>query len=111
MNDRLQLSSELRQQQTLTPMQVQFVRLLEMNAAAIEDEVQRRLDENPALEVAEPAESGHADDSFNETAEDLQRADYRDEDDMLPLPASSRHGVSEDAESVSSILENSAADE
>ena len=82
MNDRLQLNSELRQQQTLTPMQVQFVRLLEMNAAAIEDEVQRRLDENPALEVAEPAENSRADDSFNETAEDLQRADYRDEDDI-----------------------------
>ncbi|MDD6723362.1 MAG: hypothetical protein PUE10_05650, partial [Bacteroidales bacterium] len=111
MNDRLQLNSELRQQQTLTPMQVQFVRLLEMNAAAIEDEVQRRLDENPALEVAEPAENSRADDSFNETAEDLQRADYRDEDDMPPLPASARSHGTGDAASVSSILESSAADE
>lgn len=113
MNERLQLNSELRQQQTLTPMQVQFVRLLEMNAAAIEDEVQRRLDENPALEVAEPAANDRSSDdgSFNETAEDLQRADYRDEDDMPPLPSSGRNRSADDLTSVSTIIESSAADE
>lgn len=107
MKDRLQLNSELRQQQTLTPMQVQYVRLLEMNAPAIEDEVQRRLDENPALEVAEPHDAAKPEgDSFNETAEDLQRADYRDEDDMPPLPR--QYGRTY-GESISTILEGSAA--
>ena len=39
-------------------MQVQFVRLLEMNGAEIEDEVRRALDENPALEATDSLLSG-----------------------------------------------------
>lgn len=111
MKERLQINSELRQQQTLTPMQVQYVRLLEMNAAAIEDEVQRRLDENPALEVAGDADTSGsaADDSFNESAEDLQRADYRDEDDMPAMPADRSRRHDDSGNSVSTILEGTAA--
>lgn len=50
MKESLNLSQELRQQQTLAPMQLQYVKMLEMNAPEVEDEVQRALDENPALE-------------------------------------------------------------
>ncbi len=89
MDDSLRLSLSQRQQQTLAPMQLQFVRLLEMNGAEAEEEVRRALDENPALEAAEPdRESGDshegADDlnDFNESAEQLQMADYRSEDDI-----------------------------
>lgn len=49
-SDSLNLSQEIRQQQTLAPMQLQYVKMLEMNAPEIEDEVQRAIDENPALE-------------------------------------------------------------
>ncbi len=52
-SESLHLSQELRQQQTLAPMQLQFVKLLEMNGPEVEDEVRRALDENPALETEE----------------------------------------------------------
>lgn len=49
----LRQTQELRQQQTLAPMQLQYVKMLEMNGPEVEDEVQRALDENPALETDE----------------------------------------------------------
>lgn len=97
------------QTQTLTPMQVQYVRLLEMNTPAIEDEVARRLDENPALIKSEnDVEGGSTADSFNESAEDLQRADYRSEEDMPVTPSRS---YTDNADSRRFILESSTADE
>jgi RNA polymerase sigma-54 factor len=88
MKEGFELSQTQSQIQTLAPLQVQFVKLLEMNTAAIEDEVHRRLDENPALEEVAPAsavsDSDGDTDAYNETSEELQRADYRDEDDMMP---------------------------
>lgn len=80
-------SQSLQQQQALklrlNPQQVAFGRLLEMSAPEFEDEVRREIDENPALEVAEPevAEEHAEGDDFNETAEQLQQADYGDPDD------------------------------
>lgn len=55
-SESLRLQQQLRQQQTLAPMQLQYVKMLEMNTPEVEDEVQRALDENPALEAddAEP---------------------------------------------------------
>lgn len=82
MDDRLSLSLAQRQQTTLAPMQLQFVRMLEMNGAEAEDEVARALDDNPALEIAgDPVE--HAEEnSFDETAEQLQRADYSSDEEI-----------------------------
>lgn len=40
--------------QFLTQQQLRFVRLLEMNAPELDDEVERELEANPALDVAEP---------------------------------------------------------
>ncbi|MDE7449841.1 MAG: RNA polymerase factor sigma-54 [Paramuribaculum sp.] len=87
MKESLSQSLNQRLQQRLSPMQVQFVRLLEMNGAEIEDEVRRALDENPALEAtdsstADISTDDHDDTPFTETAEELQRADYRSEDDI-----------------------------
>lgn len=84
------LSTELKQTQRLTPLQVQFVRMLEMTGPEMEDEVQRALDEMPALEAAEEhgdentatvnaTEDG---DDFTETPDDMQRADFRSDDDI-----------------------------
>ena len=52
MGKSLSLATEIKQQQRLTPLQVQFVRMLEMTGPEAEDEVQRALDEMPALEAA-----------------------------------------------------------
>lgn len=84
MDSRLKLSTALRQQQTLAPMQLQFVRMLEMNNAEVEDEVQRMLDDNPALEVAEAAPDEISDEQkeFGESADQLQLADYSSEDEI-----------------------------
>lgn len=41
----------LRQQQTLSPQQILFLRLLGLNELELEDEVHRTIDENPALEA------------------------------------------------------------
>ena len=71
---------ELKQTQKLSPLQVRFVRMLEMNGPEVEDEVKHALDDNPALEVAE--ESEHEESDFNESAEDMQLADYGSEDEI-----------------------------
>lgn len=81
MKPTLQQQQELRQLQRLTPMQVQFVRMLEMTGPELESEVDRALDEMPALEIAEnPATQ--TDDTFNETAEQVQLADYGNDDEI-----------------------------
>jgi RNA polymerase sigma-54 factor len=86
MDESLRISQDERLQQRLNPQQVIFGRLLEMTAPEVEDEVRRVLDENPALEEREHVDSDddihNEDDDFSESAEELQRADYRDEDDI-----------------------------
>ncbi len=92
-------SQHLTQQQQLglklNPRQVAFGRLLEMSAPEFEDEVRRAIDENPALEVVESATPATANEDFNETAEQLQQADYADADDIpsyrLNLPQASSY--------------------
>lgn len=85
MEESLSLSQEQKLQQRLTPMQVQFVRMLEMTSPELEEEVRRTVDENPALEVADNDNNVSIDsdgETFNESAEDMQLADYRSEDDI-----------------------------
>lgn len=81
----LSLTQEARLQQRLNPQQVIFGRYLEMNAPEIEDEVRRVVDENPAIEVVSErngADNISEEGEFNETAEQLQMADYGNDDDM-----------------------------
>jgi len=49
----LKQTLEQKLQQRLAPLQVQFVRLLEMNEPEVEEEVRREIDDNPALEVVD----------------------------------------------------------
>ena len=79
----LRLTASQKQQLKLNPMQVQFGRMLELTGRELEEEIRRTVDENPALEIkpAEHADDGDvsdAQDSFDESSEDLQRADYGD---------------------------------
>ncbi|MDE6300548.1 MAG: RNA polymerase factor sigma-54 [Muribaculaceae bacterium] len=78
------ISQEIRQTLRLSPAQIRFGRILEMTAPEFEDEVTRALEENPALEAVD-SDTQLPDDgaeSFNETAEQLQRADFRSDEDM-----------------------------
>ena len=90
------LSLSQRQQQTLAPLQLQYVKALEMTAPEFDDEERRELDDNPALEAVDedsPAET----ESFGESAEELQSADYSDPDEM-PQYLLEAHNWSADGE-------------
>lgn len=80
------MTQEQKLQQRLSPQQVQFVKMLEMNRAEMEDEVRHEIEDNPAIEAVDsheaeslPTEDGR---QFNETAEDMQRADYSSDDEV-----------------------------
>ncbi len=66
-------------------MQMRLVRMLEMTEPEIEEEVRREVDDNPALEVVDtPAAGEEPTEAYGESAEQMQLADYRDEDDIPP---------------------------
>lgn len=71
-------------QQRLSPLQLRFVRMLEMSEPEMEDEVRRELDENPALSEAEAsaADPLAETDDFAETPEQMQMADYSSEEEI-----------------------------
>ena len=86
MSEQLKIEQQTKLQQRLNPRQVIFGRYLEMTTPEIEDEVRRVIDENPALEVvsehgSDLSESA-GEDTFGESAEQLQLADYGSEDDV-----------------------------
>lgn len=101
MEETLKLSTEQKLQQRLTPLQVQFVRMLEMTGPEVEDEVRRALDENPALEQCDNDMSNNnltedSSETFNESAEEIQLADYRDEDDIPSYRLEARNHSADD---------------
>jgi RNA polymerase sigma-54 factor len=66
-----------KQQQRLSPLQIQQAKLLELTALEMEDRVKQELEDNPALEeeAKEQAEETNS-------AEDISLGDYRTEDDI-----------------------------
>lgn len=68
MNETLSLDTSLKQQQRLTPLQVQFVKMLEMTTPELEETVRRAVDEMPALEATYPEEAPDADSEENPSA-------------------------------------------
>ena len=91
--------------QWIAPEQKMLGRLIEMNGAELEEEVRRATEENPALEVVEssPVEQEHVDryedgEIINETAEDMMKADYRNEDDIPYYRTSVNNRSSDDEE-------------
>ncbi len=85
MKESLSQSLEQRLQLRLSPMQMRLVRMLEMTEPEIEEEVRREVDDNPALEVVDtPAAGEEPTEAYGESAEQMQLADYRDEDDIPP---------------------------
>ena len=92
----LHLSTEQRLQQTLSPQQVRYFKILEMPEARVEEEVRRELDENPALEVAGSTDTDNIAETFGETAEEMQLADYRNEDDIPAYRLEARNHSADD---------------
>lgn len=80
MEEVLKLTAQQKLQQRLTPLQVQFVKMLEMTGPELEDEVRRAVDDNPALEIAGDDPAALPENDFNESAEEMQMADYRGDD-------------------------------
>lgn len=97
MKESLSQSLDQRLQLKLSPMQMRLVRMLEMTEPEIEEEVRREVDENPALEVVDhTSESEPDNDAFGESAEQMQLADYRDEDDIPPYRLESNNRSADD---------------
>ena len=79
-----------KQQQKLSPLQIQQIKLLELTGLEIDDRINRELEENPALEesIDSPVEK-QEEDSLSEyeqedniSQEDMMLGDYRTEDDI-----------------------------
>lgn len=75
----LQQTQQQRQLINLSPMQIKYFKMLEMNRVEAEEEVRRALEDNPALDTVD-SETLMPD--FNESAEELQRADYGSEEEI-----------------------------
>ena len=76
MNETLSLETGLKQQLRLTPLQVQFVKMLEMSTPELEETVRRAVDEMPALEATYPDEM---------TQNDHSSPSISTDDDPTPL--------------------------
>lgn len=87
-NESLRQEQQLALQQRLNPQNVALGRVLEMSVPEFEDEVRRELDDNPALEAVEP--ENDTTDDFGESSEQLQLADYADDDDAPAYLAGNR---------------------
>jgi RNA polymerase sigma-54 factor len=78
-----------KQQQKLSPLQIQQIKLLELTGLEIEDRINQELEENPALEETGDASTDPDEenidsefDSENNTGEDISLGDYLTEDDI-----------------------------
>jgi RNA polymerase sigma-54 factor len=79
-----------KQQQKLSPLQIQQIKMLELTGLEIEDRINQELEENPALEESQDvAVESQDEDSLSEfeqendfSQEDMILGDYRSEDDI-----------------------------
>lgn len=126
MKETLHLTQEQKLQQRLSPQQVQFVRLLEMNRVEMEDEVRHEVLDNPAIQVTDNDESRQHDDfnesgndneddsSANEIKPDPDMRDNDDDDDNDDIPAYrlniSNHSADDKAYEPVATSENSLID-
>ncbi|MCM1111365.1 MAG: RNA polymerase factor sigma-54, partial [Clostridium sp.] len=91
MRESLEQTTEQRLQQSLSPLQLTYARTLEMNGPEFDEEVRHVVDENPALEVVDESPE-----EFNETSDEMQLADYADEDDIPPYRLNARNRSADD---------------
>lgn len=87
MQEKQKLSQQQRLTTKLSPLQVRYVKMLEMTSPEVDEAVRRELDDNPALQASDNDEAflQNSDDSkeeFSETADEMMLADYKGEDDI-----------------------------
>ena len=84
------------QVQRLSPLQMQMIRLIELNSVELEERIKQEMEENPALDEKIEDESNQelksSDDEYDEalSEEDLVKGDYSSEEDMPDFRLSSR---------------------
>ncbi|MDE7397653.1 MAG: RNA polymerase factor sigma-54 [Muribaculum sp.] len=102
MEERLHQTQQQRMQQRLLPLQVRYGRMLEMSGPEVEDEVRQMLDDNPALCEVHHEDASTGDDAFSETSEEIQLADFPNEDEIPYRQAISGSGTNAIASSYGS---------
>jgi RNA polymerase sigma-54 factor len=84
----LRQHQELKQSQRLSPLQMQMIRLIELNSLELEDRIKQEVEENPALETSDADTSNDTGDEIgtNEddflSQDDIILGDYLSEDDI-----------------------------
>ena len=83
----LKQHQELKQSQRLSPLQMQVIKLVELNSVEVEDRIKQELEDNPALEgdsIESPSDANNEDKNSDEliTEEDMVLGDYSSEDDV-----------------------------
>ena len=88
----LRQQQELKQIQKLSPLQMQVIKLVELNTVELEDKIKQELEENPALEAGDEEMPQNPDDNDislenddegeNVSQEDIILGDYASEEDI-----------------------------
>ena len=85
----LRQQQNIKQTQRLSPLQMQMIRLIELNSVELEDRIKKEMEENPALDEGvdkdeTDTELRNSDDEYAEvlSEEDLVKGDYSSEEDM-----------------------------
>lgn len=79
---------ELKQVQKLSPLQMQVIKLIELNTVEIEDRIKQELEDNPALDTGDFELGGQGEDlsldrkTDEASEEDISLGDYLNEDDI-----------------------------
>ncbi len=84
----LRQQQELKQLQRLSPLQMQVIKLIELNSVEVEERIKQEIEDNPAIETAD-SELNKDDDGIDDsdlaeklTQEDIILGDYFSEDDV-----------------------------
>lgn len=83
----LRQQQELKQTQRLSPLQMQVIKLVELNSVEVEDRIKQELEDNPALESSdnETIDDSDTNDNSKDTdlsQEDIILGDYSSDDDV-----------------------------
>lgn len=84
----LRQQQNLKQTQTLSPLQMQLIKLIQLNSIELEDKIKTEMEENPALDEGDDKidndEDNESDDDYAEvlSEEEIIKGDYTSEEDM-----------------------------
>lgn len=83
----LKQEQQLKQTQRLSPLQMQVIKLVELNSIELEDKIKQEVEDNPALEVTDAESSNESDETdINQeetiSQEDILLGDYFSEEDI-----------------------------